>query len=374
MFKKWIISLLVVAGFQAVAVDADFSGEYRLRVNTGHSQGDIDVPKLGKDIFDSAVIRSKISGSFRPNEALEGNVTVYSNFMGVKADNNYLAYGNWMMSDEWMLKVGRTTYQIAQGQVIGTNDYQDFPVQFNGTFLTYSSEVVGVDVALASTKDITKEVEKEGTTTTEPVPLYIFSLDVRALPEWVKTINVHLVGDVMENFPHLGATLTGDIGGGIGYTATLASTLKEFMENETSPMESSLIDVALGYTYEWDSSALKFYLGYHQDGEKYDPLVYNEHKYAGKLDLAKWGGGLSYVNGGLAWMINSDSKVGAKALWFTKTQQVAEVKEGDIEIDTYFKHSFDSSVALKVWFGVLLKNDENEEASSKAEVALQMRF
>ena len=45
-----VVFLLISAGVQAGAVDADFSGEYRFRVNSTSSTGDNLVDNLGSNL------------------------------------------------------------------------------------------------------------------------------------------------------------------------------------------------------------------------------------------------------------------------------------------------------------------------------------
>ena len=360
MCKKWIVSLLAVVGFQSMAVDADFGGEYRLRADTGQS-------KMGEwgnvgDNLQKFKTRSKITASFRPSEAFEANGALYLNIGSGLDARNFLTYGEWMMSDEFALGVGRTTYQIAQGQVVGTNDYEDEPIIFNGIFLSHDSEMLGADMALVTTGGHKEEKTEDGSG--ENPNHLIVSIDIRSFPEWIKTANLHMISPVNEfDQARAGLTLMGGAMG-TGYTLTVASS------SLTGPsMDTALLDGALSYTHEMGGSSIKTHVGYHQDGSSYDALWYNKHKYAGKLDMASWGGGLSYAHGGLGYMLDSH-KMGVKGYYFMKAQEEAQVKEGDIEVDVYYKKSFDS-VAFKIWAGMI---KSGEDMTGKSEVALTMKF
>ena len=366
MTKKWIASLLLFAGLQAGAVDADFSGEYRLRANTGDvSVSDVSASAVGNSLRDTMNMRTKVSSSFRPSEAFEGNLTLYNHFRpSTNADFMFLGYGDWMISDELMLRAGRTTYQIAKGEVIGVNDYEDFPVAMDGLFLTHSSESLGADVALVrqySQPNTAAAVAPQSS-------LLVVSVDARSFPEWVKTLNLHLISDTSDfNKSRAGLTLAGGASNA-GYKLTAATSSLTDVAN--AAVENSLVDAKLSYTFDWSDSKLKLYLGYHMDGASYDSFLYNKHNYAGLLDAAKWGNGLSYGSAGAAYMMDADSKLGLSALYFTADKAADSIKKGNVEIDLYYKQSFDSEVSLLVWAGMM----NADSMTAKAEAALRMRF
>ena len=372
MCKRLIIGLLAAVGLQALAVDADFSGEYRLRTNTGDfSTDDLNVGNIGQNLAKEIKTRSKVSFSLSPSEALEAKVTTYLNFTeGGMGDTAYLGHADWMISDDLVLRAGRTVYQIAQGQVLGANDYEDLPTMHNGVFVMHSSEALGFDLALLQHVDGTMA---SGEDAKKASPSLVVSLNMHSFPELAKKVNIHAIVPSVDNFTgsvRLGATLMGGMTG-VGYSVTAASS--SIMEGgEGSKMvDGAMVDGKLGYTYEWDSSKIKGFIGVHWEGGNYDALHYNKHWYAGKLDKATWGKGQNYYLGGLSYMINSDNKTGVKGYYFAK--DAGGVKKGDIEVDVFYKASLASAVALKVWAGVS-KSSEKDALSGKAEAALSMKF
>lgn len=401
MFKLLVVLLLTVAGLQAVAVDADFNGEYRFRA-TSESSTDGDVlDKLGTNL--SSEIRAKVSGSFRPSESFEGVATLYLNLDRVERElqDQMVAYGDWMISDEFMLRAGQSTYKIADGSVLGVNDYDAVPSLFRGLFLTHSSENVGLDVALIQSNAVTVQ--------NKPVnDLFVVSVDARSFPDLVKTANFHLiVKDVRDKMGlltpgeaavqamlaseapaapdaevveeennskgvYLGATLGGGAGG-FGYKVT-AST--DSLTNVLSP-SSLLVNGKLSYSFEMDNSTLKAYIGGHMDGSDYDVLLYERHYNAGKMDKVVWGGGLTYAYGGVAYRTSNDWKVGLKGYYFIDSNADNNyntvVSDGDMEVDVYVKKNFNSSVSGKVWAGVL-NLQSHSTMNVKAQAVVQMKF
>ena len=411
MFKVLIVLLLTVAGLKAVAVDADFGGEYRFRAESESSMGGDVLNNLGSKL--SSDIRAKISGSFRPSESFEGVATLYLNLDedGRKLQDQMVAYGDWMISDEFMLRAGQSTYKIADGSVLGINDYDAVPSLFKGLFLTHSSENVGLDVALIQNKKVND--------------LFVVSVDARSFPDLVKTANFHLIvqnvkdkmglltpseaamampmqqrlqekmaaseapapagAEIGEEVTteveesnskgvYLGATLGGGAGG-FGYKVT-AST--DSLTNILS-LSNLLVNGKLSYSFEMDNSTLKAYLGGHMDGSNYDTLLYEEHYNAGKMDAVQWGRGLTYAYGGLSYRTSADWKLGLTGYYFMDGNAdikpyVNPVFDGDMEVDVYVKKSFNSSVSSKVWAGALIPKADGADVRMKAQAAIQMKF
>ena len=306
MFRLFIVLLLAFTGIKALAVDGDFSGQYRFRTGVSNSSPNVGglFTEIAKDKWTKLDIRASVSGSFRPSESFEGNSTLYLN-LG-KADGiTPMAYGDWMISDELMLRVGRSTYEIADGSVIGINDYEYVPLYFDGLFLTHSSESFGIDFIVA-------DAELKGDGYPDP-PMAIVSLDARSFPELVKTANIHFIIPVFEYTKARAGVTIGGGAMGFGYRMTVATSSIKGVG-----MANLLFDGKLSYTFEMDSSALKFYLGGHVDGSEYDAFFYNKHKNAGKMDLVRWGKGLQYAKGGLSYWMDSDLGMGLVGYYFLK--------------------------------------------------------
>ena len=198
MFKILISFVLAVLSFQAYAVSGDFSGEARFRLGIKNDSSDLG------SILNRAIVgeelqhefRSVLSGSFRANESLVGNVDLYTNITSGASGLALAPYADWMISDELMLRVGSSSYEMADGSVIGLNDFNAVPTLLNGLFFTHSSEFFGADVVVARRGQLSVQSDvDEGKET-----LGILSLDVRSLPDVVKKANVHLIAPINEGF------------------------------------------------------------------------------------------------------------------------------------------------------------------------------
>ena len=379
MFKILISFVIAMLGFQAYAVNGDFSGEARFRLGVQN-----DNNELGSILSKAAVgdklnheFRSVLSGSFRANESLVGNVDVYTNISAAPGRSGlmFAPYGDWMISDELMLRAGVSSYEIADGSVIGMNDYNPVPTLLQGLFFTHSSEFFGADLVVARRGLLSVPSETDALRET----LGILSLDVRSLPDVVKQANVHLIAPVNVDFDVVRAGLT--LGGGmmgVSYRVTVAHDNLVDFNSEGSYM----LEGKLGYAYDMGSSTVKVYGGYHHEGSSYDPFLYDVHKNAGMLDTLKWGNGLAYAKAGLAYWVDSDLGFGVVGHYVTQAgESVSQSQEaasavvadkGTIEVDAYVKANVDSSVSLALWGGVLKTSASTYDL--KTEASVRMRF
>ena len=377
--SKLFIVLIMFLGFQSYAVEGDFKGSQRVRVSAqGNAEG-LSEALTGNVMSLSHInMRSYVAGKFKPSESLEAKFGSYLHFdENGEAVLTPIGYGDWMFSDEMMLRAGRSTYKIGKGEVIGKNKYENFPVYFEGLFFTFLSEAVGLDLAVVQAtspfEDFVLSDNDYG----------IASLDVKSLPQFVDHLNVHGIFDIDDvvNNTRFGATLAGKrVAGGFGYKATVALDMTG--GNEAN-MDSLLIDAKIGYVYEWNDQKFKIYVGGHMDGANYDAFLYDRHKYAGAIDIVNWGGGLQYINAGIAYWLNPEWSVGLKGYYFNEIGMIGDVANtnvmdefnadnGSIEVDAYVKGEFSSSVYGKLWLASL--RNSNDEYSTKVEAQLKMKF
>jgi hypothetical protein len=61
--------------------------------------------------------------------------------------NVYEAHVNWMVSDDFSLRLGRQAYQIADGYVMATNDWLQQPFAFEGVLGTFAFKVLRSNIA-----------------------------------------------------------------------------------------------------------------------------------------------------------------------------------------------------------------------------------
>ena len=358
MKKFFCLLALFLATPFSFAMDVEFGGQHRTRGL--YYQQDM------KDIFNQ---RFQFSGAFRPNEMFESHFWLLTNYKW--GDTNYFdnevrlyGHGDWKISDELMIRLGRSPYQVADGSSIGINDYSDYPYVMDGAFLSYNTESLAVDVWGAYLPKAWQG-QNEAATHQKAVGL---SLDIRSLPEEFKMANLYAVyafnDDDDDDHIRLGIGIGGDISG-IDYK--LSGVIHGTEVNEI--ISQYAVDAQLGYTLDFDA---RIYVGGHYESDGYDSFYYNRHSRSGLLDVAQWGNGTIYGEGGISYMPSEDFEVGIIGLYFDSIgswgqwgnagvhpKDEAQLNNKQvIEADLYVKKSYAGGFAIKLLGGLFdLSND-----------------
>ena len=365
MKKFFCLMALFMAAPVASAMDVEFGGQHRAR-GVYYQQ----------DMTDIFIQRFKFTGAFRPNEMFESHFSVMTNY---KWGNSFLdnevrvyGYGDWKMTDELMLRVGRSSYQVADGSSLGMNDYEEYPNVMDGGTLTYNTESLAVDLWGAYLSP-NYEGGAEAGKYNASVGL---SLDVRALPEEFKMANLHIMyvfGSETIQVKEDGSTSSSDlpdqvrlglgIGGDVsGLDYKLVGMAHSDPEDITNLLEYA-VDGQVGYTLDFDA---RIYVGGHYESEAYDPFYYNRHARSGILDVAQWGKGTIYGEGGIAYMPSEDFEIGIRGLYFhsigswgkygnngkNPESDEAFQTEQVIEADLYVKKSYAGGFSIKLHGGL----------------------
>lgn len=350
MLKKIILSTLLLYSFFSIAIDADFSGKVRVRTDAS------DLTNLTMETLDSTVkgiaVMSRINASVRPSEAFEADLSIFTNFAQEKYPTiNYASSGRWMLSDEIMLKAGRSTYQIANGEVISRHDYQYVPNLFNMVALFGSLNDLDFDIGILSLNS--------GSETSTEGSLGLISVDVGSLPDILKSLNVHAIAPLSElSSVRLGATVGFEQMGVKGSVTVAHSNVL----TKGDLKEELLADVMLKYVHQLNRNSVAIYGGLHFNGSNYDSLFYDEFKFSGMLNYKNWSSESLYASLGAKYMMG-DCKVGATAYYFQT--------DGSIEVDAYLKKKMGDS-SIKLWAG--LATDAKNNYTSKAEASIMTTF
>ena len=361
--------LCLMALFMAVpvasAMDVEFGGQHRVR-GVFYQQ----------DMTDIFIQRFKFTGAFRPNEMFESHFSVMTNY---KWGNSFLdnevrvyGYGDWKMTDELMLRVGRSAYQVADGSSLGMNDYEEYPNVMDGGTLTYNTESLAVDIWGAYLSPHYVGGAEAGNYKAS-VGL---SLDVRALPEEFKMANLHVMyvfgteaiqlkedgsssSVELPDQVRLGLGIGGDVSGLDYKLVGMAHSDPEDIGN----ILEYAVDGQVGYTLDFDA---RIYIGGHYESEAYDPFYYNRHARSGILDVAQWGKGTIYGEGGIAYMPSEDFEIGIRGLYFHAIGNWGKYGNGGknpesdaafnieqvIEADLYVKKSYAGGFSIKLHGGL----------------------
>ena len=354
----------------ASAMDVELGGQHRARGI--YYQQDVN------DIF---IQRFKLSGAFRPNEMFESHFWLMTNYQWGNKTNVYndiriYGYGDWKMSDELMLRVGRAPYEIGDGSSVGINDYEEYPYVLDGAILTYNTESLAVDIWGAYLPkmwiDNGEEQQRRYNGTVG------FSLNLRALPEEFKMANLfglYAMGQShsaegqtateVNDHIRLGLGIGGDVSG-LDYKVTGAIHGADF----GSLIEQYFVDAEVGYTLDVDA---RIYVGGHYESNEYDPFYYSRHGRSGLLDVVQWGKGAIYGKGGISYMPTEDFEVGVAGIYFHKAgnfgkwgnggknvvdSSVDLSTDGVVEADLYVKKSWAGGFSVALHGGLYdLVND-----------------
>lgn len=151
--------------------------------------------------------RFKMDLGFRGNEKMSANATLMSadgfgkdGNAGNIAENNggvglNQVYGTWMTSEDLSFKVGRQNYQIADGTLMGINDWEQNPYSFDGLLANYEAEFGKFQFFAFKYRD-----DMTGTSASADPEhnAYGINFDLKTMPEWLKGVNVHVVKDVQD--------------------------------------------------------------------------------------------------------------------------------------------------------------------------------
>ena len=347
MKKFFCLSVLLLTMPYTFAVDVELGGQHRAR-------GVYDDQQAMNDIF---IQRFRLAGSFRSNEMFESKFWLMTNYKW--GDVNYgdnevrfYGYGDWKVSDELMLRLGRAPYQIADGSTIGMNDYENYPYVFDGAFLTYNTKSVVVDLWGAYLPKVWNGSAEESKFQSAAG----FSLDVRSLPDVVKLANLFvLVANTETENEDLQVRFGVGIGGdlaGVDYRVNAVAHGSDFK----NVVDQYVVDGQLGYTL--DSADVRLYVGGHYESEKYDSFYYSRHYRAGLLDVAQWGQGTVYGEVGLSYLPQDDCELGLAGYYFKNVGSLGALgrddmsKEDVVEADVYVKKSYAGGFSLELHGGV----------------------
>ena len=359
--KKFIYAVaLFLTSASSSAMDVEFGGQHRVR-GIYYQQ----------EIEDAFIQRFKFSGSFRPNEMFESHFWLMTNYKWGDIDysNNEIriyGYGDWKVSDELVVRLGRSPYQMADGSSVGMNDYAEYPYVMDGAFVSYNTESLAVDLWASYLPKVWQSTVATAASSME-VKKYDYamglSLDVRSLPEEFKMANlfglyVHDNNDSNSHF-RLSVGIGGDLSG-IDYKLTSAIHGPELGEIT----DQYAVDAELGYTLDFDA---RLYVGAHYESEAYDSFYYNYHGRSGLMDVAQWGNGTIYGQAGITYMPTEDFEIGVAGVYFqnigswgqwgnggNKPEEGAAAlsQENVIEADIYLKKSYAGGFSIALQAGL----------------------
>ncbi len=440
---KKLIALAAILAVAGTAYADDHGGdgkfthnaEYRVRYQYDQNiTGDKDKAPSSQD---NIVHRFKFGTTFKASEKLSATLTLLHNAQwgveagattntnnsgtavndgtgGTRNNENHIlvneAYGTWVVSDDFNLKFGRGNGGLADGNLIGENDWEATPYAYEGVVGTYEHESFqlqawGVrfaeynDTSANSNQDDDAEVNSMG-----------LAFEFKSLPEVLNMVNVHVLyndADVAFSANNAAVIQNGKaetryglvIGGetaGLDYKINYESHSGKVKTGTAgtgavaeSDREGMMYQVELGYSMP-EMMNSRFYALYHSDSgtgtgttknETYDPYFYELHSNAGLMDVVMWGN-LTYISLGYTLEPMEDTMVGIHYHMFSRTETATGTtaganggslnlgannntkdKIGD-EIDLTATHNYGDGFSVTTRAGMFMPGDYLKDAAT----------
>lgn len=417
-----LVSFLPTANAQDKG-KAEFSPSAEFRARYNWAQNGNGTSRNDSNVQD----RMKFGANYKANEKFSAHATVlHAATFGqdvngdevgdtnkATAENVLMvneAYANWMMSDDLSFKIGRQNYQIADGSLIAVNDWEQNPTAFEGLVANWEAEFgrfqfVGFKQRELGTASASKDGEHN---------LYGLNFDLKAMPNWLKMLNVHVLKDNAD-------AVAGQATSGIK-SATTLNGLDVVRYGAVASFNFAMLDLKLNY--EGTSGKVKsvaagpgavtsvdskgsmmqaelgakfdafmgsrVFVGYHKDsgskdttknpGDAYDSFFYEKHENAGLMDLVNWGN-LTYMTVGFTLKPGDNTDAGIMYHMFSRTEK-GTGSGGDSsvftgynadkdaignEIDVWAQHRYDGGLSTVLRLGYFTAGDALKNQTPKAD-------
>lgn len=417
-----VLAAAVLVAFMPTAnaqdkAKADMSTNAEFRVRYNYMQN----PKLDKDDALGSVSgvehRAKVGLGFKANEKFSAHGTLLHNatWGHVAADTagihgagttagaandgeNLLSvnefYGNWMISDDMSIRLGRQNYQIADGSVIAVNDWEAIPTAFEGLLFNYELEFGKFQLFGFKVRDVAAGTAAVAANTGDDEHnMFGLNFDLKTMPEWLKAVNVHVISNS-------GDVIGAGAGGNTDTTNAHISTLRYGVmakfafnivhlaawyngvtgEAGANDVSSNMMAAKVGAHFENFMNS-KVWFKYHQDSgdddgtdkedKTYDPLFTERHNSAGMMDLFGWGN-LTFMQVGFKGMPADKTEVGLQYTMLSQTEDndgtmfgsygqglalgANDDKLGDM-VDLWATHNYDGGLATTLRLGYFMPGD-----------------
>lgn len=314
------------------------------------------------------------------------------------------AWAHWKVTDFLSLKFGRQPIVIGRGLVFGENEWENVPTYYDGFGLLFDWEAMELSIYGVKVYELDR-VSGSSVAADPELTNYVIDLNFKELSDIIRMADISFVqvlGDVgqvpgstlvlrKQRVQRFGFDL---IFGGVYYEiATSANYVTGTKEGITpaDKVKQLMFDTEAKLMMpDWEN--LQLWVGYHTDSGddvpndgtdgQYEPMNYNLHVNAGRLDFFKFGN-LTYLRSGASMKFLSDWSVGAEVLFFEKTKaegknllarsimandfindtiRFGNAKNLGTEFDLWIGKSYQSGVNLELSFNLLTPGDAMKSA------------
>ncbi len=318
------------------------------------------------------------------------------------------AWANWKVADFLDLKFGRQPIVIGRGLSYGENQWENVPTYYDGFGLLFDWDVMELSIYGVKIYELDR-VAPSSVASDPELTNYILDLDFKDLSDMIRMADIHFVqvlGDVGQipgtttvlrkqrvqrfGFDLIFGGVYYEVGGSINY---VTGTKEGITVNDK--VKQLMLDTEAKFLMpDWENFEL--WVGYHSDSgddlagdgtdSQYEPLNYNLHQNAGRLDFFKFGN-LTYLRSGASLRFSSEWYVGGEVLFFEKSKsgaanylersyltgdlssalqsgavQFGNTKSLGTEFDLWVGKTYRSGVNLELSFNILKPGDAMKTA------------
>ncbi len=311
-------------------------------------------------VFDNGTLisdRSNVNPNNGTNDILGGSTGLVVNE----------AYATWRLSDELTLKLGRGSFEGGAGTSIAANDFQDVMTAFDGVAAIYETDFARITGYLIKFADFGFDTSSSSSPNFDPEANTVgLNADLKFAPELFEFFNIGInqvrrdeytviaefpdsalppgtpvpINRNKETFLKYSLSFKANFAEMFSFRAVYGANTGEYSDiaGDKGDIKSNMLDLEAGVHLE-DTMNLKFSIGYHQDSgdsdptddnsEHYNSYYYDIHRYAGLMDVVKWGN-LTYLSAKVSMEPLENFTIGAQYHIFTATE-----KEGYTDISSF---------------------------------------
>lgn len=299
------------------------------------------------------------------------------------------AYGYWMLSDDVLVRFGRQSLNMADGSIIGTNDYDPIPNAFDGILGTYEFDFGRISIwavkfatydnglaAKMSGLGAATGTGLSGNNSSDPeADGYGVSFDLKRMPEFLKMVNLHVIDNSKDSTPgaftapwymadplstmgqstlRYGLAIGGaaamfdynvdaeGVSGRYFCSGAFAQGCKGTTLGNADPTITSfsttqyMVQAEAGLDFPEFMKIRLFVKGHFDSGDSelsptkistYDPYYYNKADGSGMMQVVGWGN-LTFYNVGLTASPTDQTTVGLQYFLFQKTHEQGNMNPG----------------------------------------------
>jgi hypothetical protein len=391
--KKLLVGMAALSIGAAAQADVKFSGDTLISyANVGNAQGVKDSNSEGWTLWNNLYVdgnkgenlsyrlqlrhvvdmgaRAGVTPSAGTDATSDGHLdaTNSNDLVFVQEAVGYAKVG-----DNGTISFGRSGLELNSGELISKRSFDNSMVAFDGIRYVHDAEWGRLGLSYSvSAKSGTNRIKFRGLSYTfKNTPEAISNLELHY-------VNAHADGSTLASVSGIngnnsrtwiGLNAKGEMG-----MADYRLNVENFTgkTNPSTDAKATMIDLELGYRMSFKDSRIS--LGYHTDGTTddgfYDGLYYDNHKYAGLMDVVGWGNlqdiSLGYTmkdgNCDFGFAFHQFARVkGDKEITNASGSKLVTTGNEDTaigsEIDVWYKHTYDSGLFVYAELGQFSAGD-----------------